>query len=362
MYPFKAQLSTTLVRNEWYVVATSSELGEEPVARTILGRPVAIFRDGEGKAVMLHGLCPHRNYPLGDGESQVVDGQIQCGYHGIRFDGTGTCTFVPGAPKPSRFLSVTAYPVVEQAGWVWAWTGDPELADPSKLPALDRPELYDPSWDHRLDCYYEVVKGRYMLLLENLMDLSHLSYLHGDVVQDVSIADRRLDVEEDEHSLRAIRRMDNAPIGFMEATLYKAEPGSGTYYYDNQSEYFSPSLIVTGNRLPDGSPEGFGSNFFIHAVTPETENTTHYWVQESRDFRVGDRELDEFFIAANQIIPVQDKAALEFIESTPESAKWAERAQHFDRAALRMRAKIEERLVEEQAVSATAADQAPATV
>lgn len=365
MYPFKKPLSETLVCNEWYVVGTSAEFTHDTLlARTILGRPVVLFRDPDGKAVMMDGSCPHRNFPLGRGS--LVDGEVRCGYHGIRFDPTGTCTFVPGAPKPSRHLKVRSYPVVERAGWVWSWTGDPASADESSLPALGRPEIDEPSWHHLATSHYSLIGARYTLLLENLMDLSHLSYLHGDVIRDTTIADRRLDVEDGEESLLAIRRMTNSAIGFVEATLYGAQPGVGAYDYDNKAEYFSPSLVITGQEPWEGSPEGFGAFYFVHAVTPETETTTHYWVHEARDFAVGDERAESFFAQARAVIPFQDKEALELIEPVPDSIKFTERSQHFDRGALLMRARIARRLLAEQQAAEAATERArpanPATL
>ena len=353
MYPFKAPLGSSMVREEWYAVARLSELEGRttPVARTVLGIPVAIFRDRDGAAAMIESACPHRSYPLA--ESPVVDGEIRCGYHGIRFDGSGACTFVPGTDRPSR-LRARSFPVVERAGFAWAWTGDPQTCDPARLPGLGRPEI-DGDWGHLDDVFAETLQARSVSLLENLMDLSHLSYLHGSVVKDVSIAERPLDVEQDGETVTAVRRMRDVPFGGLEAALYGAVPGSGTFDWDNVSTYLAPSLVVTGVQPLPGSPEGFGAFRFLHAVTPETETSTHYWAVTARDFRIGDPQVGAVFRGMNAVIPYQDKAALEAIEAVPDDVKRRERYQHFDKGALEVRHRIERRLMAEQGVAARAA-------
>lgn len=351
MYPYTAELTSSMVRQEWYAVARLSELDarDTPLARTILGTPMAIFRTADGAVAMIDSACPHRSYPLA--ESPLVDGQVQCGYHGIRFDAAGRCTFIPGT-EPNERLRARSYPVVERAGFAWAWLGDPASAPGSPLPGLGRPEI--DSWHHAPDVFAETLKARSIALIENLMDLSHLSYLHGSIIKDTTIADRPLDVEEDGSTITAIRRMRTMPFGGLEAALYGATPGSGTFDWDNSSTYVAPSLVITGVQPLPGAPESFGAFRFIHAVTPETETSTHYWAVSARDFRAGDPQVDGVFAGMNRVIPEQDRAALEALERVPEAVRIRERYQHFDAGALQVRRRIQDRLVAEQGTSTQA--------
>ena len=82
------------LRNQWYTVAHSAEIGEKPLARTVCNEPLAIYRGGDGVVRVLTDRCPHRKAPLSAGE--VVGNDLACGYHGIRFNGQGACTHVPG--------------------------------------------------------------------------------------------------------------------------------------------------------------------------------------------------------------------------------------------------------------------------
>jgi phenylpropionate dioxygenase-like ring-hydroxylating dioxygenase large terminal subunit len=94
------------VRNQWYTAATSAELGEKPLARTVCNEPLVIFRGHDGNVAVLTDRCPHRKAPLSSGE--VVGNDIQCGYHGIRFAADGACTHVPGNAPIGRTFRARA--------------------------------------------------------------------------------------------------------------------------------------------------------------------------------------------------------------------------------------------------------------
>lgn len=118
----KPIVSVARVEKAWYVAATSKELRGKPLASTVLGIPLVLFRDGGGAARALLDRCAHRNVPLSLGE--VAEGRLRCGYHGWCFDGEGVCRFVPGLldDHEGRARRVPAFPVREQDGFVWVWT------------------------------------------------------------------------------------------------------------------------------------------------------------------------------------------------------------------------------------------------
>ena len=100
----------TYLRNCWYMAAWGDEVGEKPLARTFLDKPVVLYRDADGRAHALFDRCPHRFAPLSVGK--VEDATLVCGYHGLGFGGDGACTRNPHGPIP-RALRVKSYPVVE---------------------------------------------------------------------------------------------------------------------------------------------------------------------------------------------------------------------------------------------------------
>ena len=130
MYPFTP--GSFAPRNGWYVAAFCNEIGEELLSRWILNQPVVMYRKADGTAVAVQGRCPHRHYPLG--ESKRVGDAIQCGYHGITFDFSGKCTFVPSQHTIPGVYTIQTFPLVERGLWAWIWPGDPAKADESLIP------------------------------------------------------------------------------------------------------------------------------------------------------------------------------------------------------------------------------------
>src|SRR5258708_1540613 len=120
------------LRNYWSVAAYDHEIGRRPLGRIILGEPIVFYRLEAGTPVALEDRCAHRHLPLSMGT--LVGDVLQCHYHGLRYDKTGTCVRVPGQDTIPRSARVKSYPVVERYHWLWLWIGDPALADPHKIP------------------------------------------------------------------------------------------------------------------------------------------------------------------------------------------------------------------------------------
>ena len=112
------------------------------LARTILERPIVLYRGESGKIVALDDRCCHRAAPLSMGRVEGDD--IRCMYHGMKFDPAGKCIQIPGQDMIPAKLGVRSYPVVERYDLIWIWTGDAEKADPDLI--VDYPPLADPKW------------------------------------------------------------------------------------------------------------------------------------------------------------------------------------------------------------------------
>ena len=113
------------LKNYWYIAALPSEIVNEPLGRVVLGEPVVLFRMPNGKVVALEDRCCHRHLPLSMGK--VVGATIQCGYHGLRFDKTGSCIEVPGQKHIPPGASIHSYPAVERYSCVWIWMGSEQI-------------------------------------------------------------------------------------------------------------------------------------------------------------------------------------------------------------------------------------------
>lgn len=172
--PAPPQVSVARLPSAWYAACWSRELKRKPLSRTVLGTPLALFRDAAGVAAALLDRCPHRNVPLSGGE--IVSGTLQCGYHGWRFSGCGSCVQVPGLVGDSEHKGRTAvsFPTREQDGlvWVWADAKSGPIGEPFSLP-LGR----DPSYT-TVRAFFRM-EGTLHANLENMLDVPHTAFLHG---------------------------------------------------------------------------------------------------------------------------------------------------------------------------------------
>src|SRR3954447_8619635 len=96
------------VRHAWYVAAAIAEIGDKPLARTILNEPIVLFRNGRGEICALEDRCCHRGAPLALGDP--TEAGIRCGYHGMEFTREGVCTLIPGRPTFPRGRRVKPSP------------------------------------------------------------------------------------------------------------------------------------------------------------------------------------------------------------------------------------------------------------
>ena len=172
------------LKNAWYVAAWDHEVtADKPFGRVLLNEPVVMYRDTRGQLVALEDRCCHRHYPLNRGV--IVGDRIECLYHGLQYDRTGKCVRIPAQEAIPATACVKSYPVVERNHWVWIWMGDPALADPAKI--VDFKWLDHPLWRAKGTTFH--VKGGYELVIENLLDLSHLTFVHKSTIGNYATAE-----------------------------------------------------------------------------------------------------------------------------------------------------------------------------
>ncbi|HEY3872106.1 MAG TPA: aromatic ring-hydroxylating dioxygenase subunit alpha [Actinocrinis sp.] len=310
-----AEPTIPIVRDQWYVAAYGYEVGRELLARTICGEPLALYRTGAGEPVALADRCVHRRFPLS--ESRLDGDQIVCGYHGFTYEKSGSCVFVPGQQRIPRTARVASYPLVEQDSFVWVWIGDPALADPAAIPRA--PWLADPEWTSVSGM--EPVAARYSLLVDNLLDLSHETYLHGGYIGTPEVAQTPIDTEVDEANaiVRVSRRMADAACPSFYANSTGLQ-GRITRWQD--IEYHAPCLYLLHSRVapvgstprPDGTdPDAFHTEI-VYAIVPETEHSVLDFWAVSRDFARDDTSVSDFMAASNRTVVMQDVNALNILE------------------------------------------------
>jgi len=274
----------TYLRNAWYVAGWADALGTEPLAKIFLEEPVALFRDGGGVAHAIGGRCPHRFAPLGHG--QIVDGALQCPYHGLRFDGDGACVFNPHPGGEVPQTAVPVYPLVELHALLWIWMGDPARADVKAIP--DFGWLADPAWDAVRGA--TLAEGHYELYTDNILDLSHANFVHPALAASAFTAGARRFWQEGEtvHSHYA------QPNDYLSEGISMMLGKTGVKQdFDGHVIWHAPATLSFDFRTgAPGTPYDQLNNMpSLHAFTPETADTTHYLWATGRDFMVGDNEF-----------------------------------------------------------------------
>jgi vanillate O-demethylase monooxygenase subunit len=286
---------TSFVRNAWYAAAWSDEVGrDKPLACMMLGEPVVLYRDASGAPVALEDRCVHRSMPLSLG--RIRGDLIECGYHGLQYASSGRCVRIPGQPSIPRTACIRSYPVVEQDGFVWVWMGDPARADEAavtRFPWMKRPGWQRTSLHAHIACHYQLV-------IDNLLDLSHLAFVHASTVGSPELADDAIvETQRTDTGVRTSRwTLDVAP-----ATTY-AQFGRYDCNVDRWqiTEFTPPCTLVIRNgaaKAGTGAREGGGEQrweFIVcHAVTPQTARTTSYFWAVTHDFGAGEAEATAEF-------------------------------------------------------------------
>lgn len=276
------------LQNFWYAAGWSREITARPLARRILGQPLALFRTEGGKAAAVDDCCPHRMAPLSFGE--VVGETLRCGYHGLRFDCEGACIEIPGQVSIPPRAKVRAYPVVERWGFAWIWMGNPAAADPAEIPPL--PWMSAPDWTYNSGTI--VYECNYVLLLDNLIDLSHTTFVHRQTIGTDDVARTPIRTTADASRVLVERYMNDTDP----SVLYiRAGDFTGRVDRWQRIEYTPPTnVIIDAGAVPTGTNDksrGIDTRI-VNIITPESETRTfHFWAFV-RNFKLSDRDLDAF--------------------------------------------------------------------
>jgi phenylpropionate dioxygenase-like ring-hydroxylating dioxygenase large terminal subunit len=304
------------LHNCWYAAAFSDEVGREPLARTLLDTPMVFYRRQDGTPVALVDRCPHRFAPLSVGT--LVGDDIQCAYHGLRFDCTGKCVANPhNGNKPLGAASVDSFTLFERYGVVWIWPGEAELADTSLIPHF--PYLEDDTvW--RVLKGHLLVMGNYQLVTDNLLDLTHAPYLHPgfaipDITPEQQLAATRVTVEKTERSVHYYRHRNGLPPN--QATIDLFGFANKPAISRTHMHWYPPALIDFDNGTYfDGQTEMDGFCFpQAHLITPETEITSHYFFAAARNLKLEDPATDAALTAVlNTAFRTQDEPMIEAVQ------------------------------------------------
>lgn len=334
----------------WYMAAWASEVGDAPFARRLFGRPIVMTRLGDGAAAAFDDRCPHRFAPLSLGK--VRGDRLECGYHGLQFDRSGACVANPGGgghfPPGTQ---VRAYPLVERHRILWIWPGDPALADDSAIPDLHR---MPPAGGHDNVGNYIHVKANWLLETDNIMDLTHVAFLHDGTLGNATMRAGEIEVSEADGKIRATLWMPDTLCG------YGPMQGQPCDQWNNV-EWMAPSIMVLdfGAVPPGAEPVQDPDTYAFHIFTPETEGTTHYFFGSSGSYGEEEAWKAEFIRnAQSSVFLAEDNPMVEGAYDRMEGAEfWSLRPAILpsDAAAIRVRRRIAQMCREEERRAVSAA-------
>lgn len=310
MYPFSSDVFAA--RNQWYVAAFSKEVTRAPIERWLLDEPVALYRTNDGDVVALEGRCAHRHFPLAEGK--LVGDDLQCPYHGFTYSKDGHCIRVPSQDRAPRNCKIKSYPVVEQWRWIWIWMGDPTLADPSIIPDHGEIGLKDPALISD-EVLHEEISARYQLVHDNLMDLTHVAFLHRNTLGGGSDAAASATITQAEgpdwmEGERVLRDIITPPhfAGYL-GYSGPADRTIGQRFYLPALHYGWDRYTYPRDHPKVGNP--IGTLLVYHGITPGRRHTTHYFFATARSFG---KEAQEEMRAATSAVIQEDVWGLSHVE------------------------------------------------
>lgn len=266
------------VRDCWYVAGLSHEFKPGALSgQQIAGRPVVIWRTAEGKVVAFDNRCCHKRFPLSEGRL-LDNGLLECGYHGLCYNEQGKCVKIPSHPEgpiPEQ-ARIRPFPVIEQDGLVWIWVGNPERASMFRPPRT--PEIADPGWES-IDSGPMHVPANYLLVIENLLDITHFYPLHDGNIGDYANSLLPIELEEGEKDgyrfVKTTRRAANytQPPYFVDWFHYEIVDREHTHCMVSPALTRVELRIAPPGKLGTGVDRGY---VLFHTHTP-VDDGNHVW-------------------------------------------------------------------------------------
>ena len=300
-------------RNAWYVACTPDEIDGKPLGRTICGERIVFFRGPEGRVAAVEDFCPHRGAPLSLGT--VCEGKLVCGYHGLEMGCDGKTVAMPGQ-RVRGFPAIRSYPVQERYGFVWLWPGDPGKADPAQIHHLEWAD--NPQWAYGGGLYH--IRCDYRLMIDNLMDLTHETYVHASSIGQKEIDEAAPVTKVEGEHVTTSHFMENiyAPP-FWRAALRGNGLADDVPVDRWQICHFHPPSHVmievgvahAGKGGYEADPAVKASSIVVDFITPETEHSIWYFWGMARNFRPEDAALTATIREGQGRIFAEDQQMLE---------------------------------------------------
>ena len=290
------------LENAWYMAGWSAELAAGTLARTLLDLPVVLYRQQDGTPTALFNRCPHRFAPLSRGK--IKGNLLQCGYHGLMFDQTGACVSSPYTKNPPAAAKVRSFPVQEQDRILWVWLGDAAKADIALIPRF----AYHADSGTRVVFGDSLVRAHYELATDNLMDLSHTTFIHPAFGGEFWVPSYKLEQQGD--TVVANYNILDAPASDFSEGFFAARGKRINEY--TKMRWNAPASMLLDIRwsFTDQPDQIMAVQPSTHILTPETQHTTHYfWASgASQEAPISD---EEHRAALVQAFDIEDTPMLE---------------------------------------------------
>lgn len=287
------KMNNSFPMNAWYAAAWDVELKNELLTRKLCNQPLVLYRNKKGNPVVMEDACWHRLLPLSKGK--LEDDQVVCGYHGLKFNANGRCTHMPSQETMNPSACVRTYPVEERHRFIWVWMGNPVMANPELIP--DMHWNHDPKWAG--DGKMIRVHCNYRLVVDNLMDLTHETFVHSETIGDDNVAEAPFDVTYDENTAIVTRWMENieAPP-FWQGQLGRKSDYKGNVDRWQIINFQAPATVnidvgvaPAGTGAKDGDRSKGVNAFVLNTITPETDKTCLYFWAFCRSYALDQQQV-----------------------------------------------------------------------
>jgi vanillate O-demethylase monooxygenase subunit len=283
----------TFPLNTWYVAAQAHELSDKPLGRTICNQKLVFYRQADGSVAALEDFCPHRGAPLSLG--RVCEGQLMCGYHGLVVGCDGKTVSMPGQ-RVGGFPAIRAYPAVKRYGFIWVWPGDAAKADPATIP---HQHWHDhPDWGFGGGLYH--VKADYRLMVDNLMDLTHETYVHASSIGQPEIDETPCKTTASGDEVVTSRFMHNIPAPPFWRAALRGNGLADDVPVDRWQicRFTPPSQVMIEVGVAHAGHGGYDApdshkvySIVVDFITPETDTSMWYFWGMARKFKPQDEAL-----------------------------------------------------------------------
>ena len=344
--------------NAWYVACMPEDIDEKPLGRKVCRESMVFFRGPAGMATALEDFCPHRGAPLSLGS--VIEGRLVCGYHGLTMGCDGKTLSMPGQ-RVRGFPAIRAYPVLERHGFVWVWPGDAAVAHESLLPQLEW--AGNPEWAHGGGMFH--VACEYRLMIDNLMDLTHETYVHSTSIGQPEIDETPTSTVTEGDRVVTRRHMENIMAPPFWRMALRGNHLADDVPVDRWQicRFEPPSQVLIDVGVAHAGHGGFEADAKVKAaaivtdfITPQTETSIWYFWGMARRFNPHDKALTASIREGQHRIFSED---LEMLESQQRNL-----LAHPQRALLKLNIDsggVQARKVLERIVAAEAAARATGT-